>query len=104
MNLNSKFVELNACQTGLGNLEQGDELGGLCRAFLFAGSSSVIVSFWSVADSPASVLITNFYKYAEDHHFREALILAQKDIIKLYPSLLYWSPFILIGNGRTVAD
>lgn len=104
MNINSKLVTLSACETGLGNLDQGDEIIGLSRAFLFAGSSSVIVSLWSVADYPTSILMTNFYKYIKDHPLQEALTLAQRDVIKLYPQPLYWSPFILIGNGNSIAD
>jgi CHAT domain-containing protein len=82
MNIDSKLVTLSACETGLGNLDQGDELIGLSRAFLYAGSSAVIVSLWSVADYPTSILMTNFYKYIKDHHLREALTLAQRDVIK----------------------
>ncbi len=104
MNISSKLVTLSACETGLGNLDQGDELVGLSRAFLYAGSSAVIVSLWSVADYPTSILMTNFYKYIKTHPLQEALTLAQRDVIKQYPQPLYWSPFILIGNGNTLAD
>jgi CHAT domain-containing protein/Tfp pilus assembly protein PilF len=100
MNLNSKLVTLSACETGLGNISQGDELTGLSRAFLFAGSSSVIVSLWSVADYPTALLMSDFYRYLKDHSMQEALTLAQKDVIKLYPDPVYWAPFILIGNGN----
>jgi CHAT domain-containing protein/predicted negative regulator of RcsB-dependent stress response len=100
MNINASLVTLSACETGLGNISQGDELVGLSRAFLFAGSSSVIVSLWAVADYPTALLMTNFYRYLKDHNLQEALTLAQRDIIKIYPQPLYWSPFILIGNGN----
>jgi CHAT domain-containing protein len=100
MNLNAKLVTLSACETGLGNISQGDELTGLSRAFLFAGSSSVIVSLWSVADYPTALLMSDFYRYLKDHSMQEALTLAQKDVIKLYPDPVYWAPFILIGNGN----
>ena len=104
MNINSKLVTLSACETGLGNISQGDELTGLSRAFLFAGSSSVIVSLWAVADYPTSLLMSTFYKYLKDHPVREALTLAQREVLKIYPQPLYWSPFILIGNGNIMAD
>ena len=100
MNINAKLVTLSACETGLGNISQGDELTGLSRAFLFAGSSSVIVSLWSVADYPTALLMANFYRYLKDHSMQEALTLAQRDVIKLYPQPVYWAPFILIGNGN----
>lgn len=104
MNLNAKLVTLSACETGLGNLSQGDELIGLSRAFIFAGSTSVIVSLWAVADYPTSLLMSTFYGYLKDHRMQEALTLAQRDVIKVFPQPQYWSPFILIGNGSVFAD
>lgn len=104
LSINAKLVTLSACETGLGNVSQGDEMTGLSRAFLFAGSSSVIVSLWAVADYPTSLLMTNFYRYLKDHPMQEALTLAQRDVIKVFPQPLYWSPFILIGNGNVSAN
>ncbi|MFN8241875.1 MAG: CHAT domain-containing protein [Bacteroidales bacterium] len=104
MNINAKLVTLSACETGLGNLSGGDELTGLSRAFLFAGSSSVVVSLWAVADHPTSLLMSFFYKYMKDHPVQEALSMAQRDVLKLYPQPLYWSSFVLIGNGEIHAD
>ena len=103
MNIKAKLVTLSACETGLGYINRGDELTGLSRAFLFAGSSSVIVSLWAVADYPTSLLMTNFYRYLKDHPMQEALTLAQRDVLKLFPQPLYWSPFVLIGNGNITA-
>jgi CHAT domain-containing protein len=104
MSLNASLVTLSACETGLGNISQGDELVGLSRAFLFAGSSSVVVSLWSVADYPTSLLMTNFYNYMKSYPVQEALTLAQRDVLKLYPQPQYWSPFILIGNGNIISE
>jgi len=104
LNINAGLVTLSACETGLGNISQGDELVGLSRAFLFAGASSVIVSLWAVADHPTSLLMVNFYRYLKNHNLQEALTLAQRDVIKVYPQPLYWSPFILIGNGNVMAN
>lgn len=100
LDLNATLVTLSACESGLGNISQGDEMVGLNRAFLFAGSSSVIVSLWAVADYPTSLLMSNFYRYLKDYKMNEALSLAQRDVIKVYPQPLYWAPFILIGNGQ----
>jgi CHAT domain-containing protein len=100
LNMNARLVTLSACETGLGNISQGDEMTGLSRAFLFAGSSSVIVSLWSVADYPTALLMTNFYRYLRDHSMQEALTMAQRDVIKQFPQPAYWAPFILIGNGN----
>jgi CHAT domain-containing protein/Tfp pilus assembly protein PilF len=104
LNLNAKLVTLSACETGLGNLNQGDEIIGLSRAFLFAGSAAVLVSLWSVADYPTALLMANFYSYLHGHNIQEALTLAQRDVIKVYKQPLYWSPFILVGNGYISAN
>jgi CHAT domain-containing protein len=104
LNLNAKLVTLSACETGLGNLNQGDELTGLSRAFLFAGSSSVLVSLWAVADYPTALLMSDFYSYLKEHNLQEALTLAQRNTLKQYPQPIYWSPFILIGNGCLSAN
>jgi CHAT domain-containing protein len=51
MELKAKLVVLSGCETGLGKLSTGDELVGLTRAFIYAGTPSVVASLWSVDDS-----------------------------------------------------
>jgi CHAT domain-containing protein len=99
LNLNSRLVALSACQTGLGDLSQGDDIVGLSRAFLYAGSPAVIVSLWSVADQPTALLMTEFYKNLENYSPQEALGIAQREVMKQYPAPFYWAPFQLIGRG-----
>src|SRR5438552_17929459 len=53
LRLNANLVTLSACDTALGSgyfaeVPAGDDLVGLTRAFLFAGSSSVMASLWEV--------------------------------------------------------
>ncbi|MFC1983130.1 CHAT domain-containing protein, partial [Chloroflexota bacterium] len=62
MRLNAELVTLNACQTGLNKRSPGDELIGLTRAFLYAGSPSVIVSLWSVDARSTLELMLEFYE------------------------------------------
>lgn len=45
MNLNASLVVSSGCETGLGKLSSGDELVGLTRAFIYAGTPSVVASF-----------------------------------------------------------
>ncbi|HRT88963.1 MAG TPA: CHAT domain-containing protein, partial [Bacteroidales bacterium] len=104
MKLNARLVTLSACETGLGNLTGGDEITGLSRAFLFAGSSAVVVSLWSVADYQTSMLMSDFYRNLKSMPACEALTLAQRETMKAYPQPLYWAPFVLIGNGNVKAE
>ncbi|MEZ5011556.1 MAG: CHAT domain-containing protein [Bacteroidales bacterium] len=98
LRLNSRLVTLSACETGLGYLDRGDEMVSLSRSFIYSGSSAVIVSLWSVADYQTSLLMTKFYSYIASFPIDEALAMAQRDVIKIYPDPLYWAPFILIGE------
>ena len=44
------LVVLSGCQSQSGRLTQGDDIVGLSRAFMHAGSPSVIASLWSIDD------------------------------------------------------
>jgi len=83
MNLNTKFVTLSACDTGLGDIGEGDDLVGLSRAFIYAGSQGVIVSLWQVDDATTAWLMTRFHQYVNSgYQASEALTFAQRDIIQ----------------------
>jgi len=100
LNLNSKLVTLSACETGITSITQGDEMVGLSRAFIYAGTPSIIVSLWNVSDASTTLLMEKFYKNLQSHNLHEALTLAQKDLIQQYRLPFYWAPFVLIGNGK----
>jgi len=102
LSLNANLVTLSACQTGLGKLTAGDEMTGLSRAFLYAGSRSVIVSLWSVADEPTSALMVQFYKNLGSCSTAEALAKAERSVMNKWPQPFYWAPFQLIGNPFTI--
>jgi len=50
MNMNADIVGLSACKTGLGVQSAGEGVVGLSRAFMYAGTDTVLVSLWSVSD------------------------------------------------------
>ncbi|MBI4522446.1 MAG: CHAT domain-containing protein [Deltaproteobacteria bacterium] len=62
MDLKANLVVLSGCETGLGKLSTGDELVGLTRAFIYAGTSSVVASLWKVDDSSTAALMASFYR------------------------------------------
>ena len=59
--LEADLVTLSACDTGLHRVRGGDELVGLSRAFLYAGTPAVLVSLWAVDDFATRVLMDRFY-------------------------------------------
>lgn len=61
LHLEADLVTLSGCETGQSRLHRGDELIGLTRAFIAAGTPSVLVSLWPVADISTRLLMERFY-------------------------------------------
>ncbi len=59
---NAAAVILSACETGMVELERGDEYIGLPNGFLSAGASTVISSLWAVDDLSTSLLMNRLYE------------------------------------------
>jgi CHAT domain-containing protein len=60
--LDADLVTLGGCETGQSALRRGDELIGLVRAFLYAGTPSVLVSLWPVDDLSTRIFLEQFYR------------------------------------------
>ena len=50
LELEAHLVVTSACQTAIGKINQGDEIVGLTRAFIYAGTHSVLGSLWNISD------------------------------------------------------
>jgi CHAT domain-containing protein len=57
------LIVLSACQSNMGDVSKGDEVVGLTRAFIFAGTPSVIATLWSVDDRATGLLMEQFYTH-----------------------------------------
>jgi len=75
------LVVLSGCETGLGKLSTGDEIVGLTRAFIYAGTSSVVASLWKVDDASTASLMRGFYKNLKTKFKAASLRQAQLDMI-----------------------
>jgi CHAT domain-containing protein len=82
MNLNAGLVVLSGCETGVGHLSSGDELVGLTRAFIYAGTPSVVASLWKVDDASTAHLMSSFYRNFKSKTKAESLRQAQLDMIR----------------------
>jgi CHAT domain-containing protein len=62
LQMKADLVTLSACETGINENRPGDELIGLTRALIYAGTPSVIVSLWEVEDLSTGLLMQQFYQ------------------------------------------
>lgn len=97
--INADLVTLSACETGMGKVVNGDDVVGLTRGFLYAGSSNIVASLWKVDDLATSDLMQGFYKNMKTMPKRVALQNAQQLVKTKYQHPFYWAAFELTGNG-----
>jgi CHAT domain-containing protein len=110
LELRCSLVTLSACETALGVSGAGDELMGLSRAFLYAGTPSLVLSLWMVEDQSTAVLMREFYKALRRGRgkaaaLREAqLALLRNDVESVtdVSGPFFWAPFQLIGHAGTL--
>jgi CHAT domain-containing protein len=92
------LVVLSACETGLGDLEAGEGVMGLQRAFLVAGAKVLIMSMFKVDDEATQKLMLKFYqKWLNSNNMRQSFIDAKKELRVDYPDPIYWGAFMMIG-------
>jgi CHAT domain-containing protein len=116
LSLASELVTLSACQTGMGSgffadIPAGDEFVGMTRAFLQAGSQSVLATLWQVNDRSTVDLMTGFYSGLEEPGTQRdkavALAEAQRRLRarEEFRHPYFWAPFVLVGplNERSGA-
>ena len=106
LSLSADLVTLSACDTALGageltDLPAGEELVGLTRAFLSAGSRHVLATLWEISDEATASLMEAFYRAARRQPSAEALAAVMREQIDrggrgAHP--YYWAPFVLVGS------
>lgn len=100
LDLRARLVVLSACETGLGKLSRGDELVGLQRAFLYAGTPAVVTTLWKVDDRASYELVRAFYDRLDGAGPVEALRRAQLETLLAFPHPFAWAAFGLTGAPR----
>ncbi|WP_158592152.1 CHAT domain-containing protein [Noviherbaspirillum sedimenti] len=98
LELNADLVTLSACETGLGKIDNGDDVIGLTRGFFYAGAASIIASLWEVDDQATYEMMTRFYKEVGVSAKSDALLKAQRAVKAKYPHPYYWAAFQLAGK------
>ena len=97
----TKLVTLSGCDTGVGEIRNGEGVYGLRRAFVLAGTESVVMSLWPVSDAIARETMVSYYTGLRAGLGRgDALRVAKLEMLKRqgreHP--FYWASFIQSGE------
>ncbi|HST24273.1 MAG TPA: CHAT domain-containing protein [Blastocatellia bacterium] len=97
----TKLVVLSACDTGVGEIKNGEGVYGLRRALVLAGSETQVMSLWPVSDEGTRDLMIEYYKALKAGQGRsEALRQVQLKMLssKNRNHPYYWASFIQSGE------
>ncbi|MBF0139722.1 MAG: CHAT domain-containing protein [Magnetococcales bacterium] len=97
----TELAILSACETGLGEIHEGEGVYGLRRAFMETGVRSLIASLWEVSDAGTQNLMTKFYgRLMSGKTVHEAMRESQLEMISSaeWSNPYIWSAFMLIGK------
>lgn len=97
----TQLVVLSACDTGLGDVVNGEGVYGLRRALAIAGAQSQLISLWKVDDYATSELMTRYYRRLRQGYGRSAAFRqVQLELLQTpeYQHPYFWAAFIFSGN------
>jgi len=116
LKINADWVVLSACNTGAAEGKGAEAISGLGRAFLYAGTRTILVSMWPVETTSARQLTTGLFKYQQEDQTLSRAKAMQKSTLALidgpglkdpitgkivasYAHPLFWAPFIVVGES-----
>ena len=97
----TKLVTLSACDTGVGEVKNGEGVYGLRRSFFLAGAETLVMSLWPVSDYLTREMMHSYYSGLKKGLGRgEALRQTKLALLKRkdHQHPFYWASFIQAGE------
>jgi len=99
---------LSACDSGIGDVQDGEGVLGLERAFRVAGVRTVLISLWPVDDQSTRRFMDNLYRERFRRNASTAYAVQKATLLSLrqlrarkqstHP--FYWAGFVASGDWR----
>lgn len=103
--IGTELVTLSACETGVGQVKNGEGVYGLRRAFQHAGAQSIVMSLWKVPDKETGELMDDFYKnWSTGRTKKQALRQSALKVLNACKAKygaahpLFWGAFVMVGD------
>ncbi len=103
----TKFLVLNACQTGLGYIDRGEGNVNLLRAFSAIGVNSILYSNWELDESASLRILDDFFTHlSRNNNKSEALRLSKLNYLSTcvprYANPIYWAGMNIMGDNQSI--
>lgn len=96
----TQLVVLSACETGLGEVKNGEGVYGLQRSFLVAGAENLIFSLVKIGDQETREFMGLFYcELIIDYDVERSFFAARKLFKQNYPNPYDWGAFVLASKN-----
>ncbi|NAS31135.1 tetratricopeptide repeat protein [Flavobacteriaceae bacterium R38] len=104
----AELTVLSACNTGTGKIAKGEGIMSLGNAFQYAGTKSLLLSSWEVADDTAPELMKYFYANLKEGMSKpKALQQAKLEYLKTVDPArsnpFYWGNFYIVGDPKPIS-
>jgi len=104
LQISADYVNLSACETGLGNVSISGGVTNMAQAFFIAGAESVSMTLWPIADEGTSIFMESVYKNVNTgRSISKSLNMTKLEFIagdygEEYKKPYYWAPFVYYGK------
>jgi CHAT domain-containing protein/Tfp pilus assembly protein PilF len=107
MDLKAELGVLSACNTGTGEIREGEGVMSIGRAFAFAGCPSLLMSLWPVNDLSTADIMKGFYAElksgtSKDLSLQQSKLNYLNDQSTVLAHPLFWAGFVLQGDSSPI--
>lgn len=103
----NELTVLSACNTGNGQLQRGEGIMSLSRAFTYAGCRSLVMSLWTLQDVYSDDIVKSFYAELKKGKPKDIALqsaklhyLSQDGSERRVPN--YWAAMVVIGDVEPI--